>query len=222
MLHPNWLEVPSYPKNQIEGVPKMGRNMCYMMIGERFHLIQRIKLKGCQKWTVTGVTPRLVSSPRNQIPGVPKWAVTCVTPRMVRGSILPGNQIEGLQKMDRNMCYITIGDRFHLIQGIKLKGCQKWTVTGVTPRLVSSPRNQIPGVPKWAVTCVTPRMVRGSILPGNQIEGLQKMDRNMCYITIGDRFHLIQGIKLKGCQKWTVTCVTSRLVTGSILSKESN
>ena len=61
MLHPDyWLEVPSYPKNQIEGVPKMGSNMCYMVNGERFHIIQRITLKGCQKRSVTRVTPRLV------------------------------------------------------------------------------------------------------------------------------------------------------------------
>ena len=83
--------------------------------------------------------------------------------------------------MVRNTCYTTIGDRFHLIQGIKLKGRQKSTVTCVTSRLVSSPRNQIPGVPKWAVTCVTPRLVTGSILPGNQIEGLTKMGRNMLH-----------------------------------------
>ena len=82
-----------------------------------------------------------------------------------------------------------------------------------------------------AVTCVTPGLVTDSISPRTQIEGVPEMGRNMCYTSLSccctpykvyrvggkhyravtcvtPRFHLIQRIKLKGCQKWAVTCVT--------------
>ena len=59
--------------------------------------------------------------------------------------------------------------------------------------------------------------------PKNHIEGVTKTVRNTCYTTTGDRLlPFYRGRKLKGYKTICGVTPTPRLVTGSILSKESN
>lgn len=76
----------------------MDRNICYMMIRERFHLIQESNWRGAKKT-------------------VPN---TCYTTTGDRFHFTEDSNWRATKKIRRNGCYTTIGDRFHLMQGIKL------------------------------------------------------------------------------------------------------